>query len=34
MNNVKSKRAYKAYTAFKNVVTVTRHHITIDASSN
>jgi hypothetical protein len=34
MNNVKSKRAYKAYTAFTNIVTVKRHHITTDASSN
>jgi len=34
MNNVKSKRAYKAYTTFTNVVTVKRHHITNDASIN
>jgi len=34
MNNVKSKRAYKASTAFTNVETVKRHHITTDASSN
>jgi len=32
MNNVKSQRVYKAYTAFTNVVTVKRHYITNDAS--
>jgi hypothetical protein len=34
MNIVKSKCASKAYPAFTKVVTVTRHPITVDASSN